>query len=48
MDVGANDLFSVASQMDEKFAHPVPLKIVEDGSAYRLYAGRKWVGIKPE
>jgi hypothetical protein len=48
MDVGANDLFSVASQLDEKLAHPVPLKIVEDGSAYRLYAGRKWVSMKPE
>ena len=48
MDVGANDLFSVASQLDEKLAHPVPLKIVEDGGAYRLYAGRKWVSLKPE
>ena len=48
MDVGANDLFSVAAQMDEKLAHPVPLKIVEDGGAYRLYAGRKWVSLKPE
>jgi hypothetical protein len=48
MDVGANDLFSVASQLDEKLAHPVPLKIVDDGSAYRLYAGRKWVSMKPE
>jgi hypothetical protein len=48
MDVGANDLFSVASKMDEKLAHPVPLKIVEDGGAYRLYAGRKFVSLKPE
>ena len=48
MDVGANDLFSVAGKMDEKLAHPVPLKIVEDAGAYRLYAGRKWVGLKPE
>jgi hypothetical protein len=47
MDVGANDLFSVASQVDEKVAHPVPLKIVEDGDAYRLYAGRRWVRLKP-
>ena len=46
MDVGANDLFSVISQLDEKLAHPVPLKIVEDGGAYRLYAGRKWVSLK--
>lgn len=48
MDVGANDLFSVAGKIDEKLAHPVPLKIVEDGGAYRLYAGRKWVSLKPE
>ena len=48
MDVGANDLFSVASQLDEKLAHPVPLKIVEEGGAYRLYAGRRWVSLKPE
>ena len=48
MDVGANDLFSVAGKMDDKLAHPVPLKIVEDGGAYRLYAGRKWVSLKHE
>jgi hypothetical protein len=48
MDVGANDLFSVAGKMDEKLAHPVPLKIVEDGGDYRLYAGRRWVSLKPE
>jgi hypothetical protein len=43
MDVGANDLFSVAGQIDDKMPHPVPLKIAEDGGAYRLYAGRKWL-----
>ncbi len=48
MDVGANDLFSVAGKIDEKLAHPVPLKIVGDGGAYRLYAGRKWVSLKAE
>ena len=48
MDVGANDLFSVAVQIDEKVAHPVPLKMVDDGGAYRLYAGRKWVSLKAE
>jgi hypothetical protein len=48
MDVGANDLFSVAGKMDEKLAHPVPLKIVEGTSGYRLYAGRKFVSLKPE
>jgi hypothetical protein len=48
MDVGANELFSVAGKMDEKLAHPVPLKLGEDGGAYRLYAGRKFVSLKPE
>jgi hypothetical protein len=48
MDVGANDLFSVTGKMDEKLPHPVPLKIVEDGGAYRLYCGRKWVSLKAE
>jgi hypothetical protein len=48
MDVGANDLFSVAGKVDDKVAHPVPLKMVEDGGAYQLYAGRKWVSVKAE
>jgi len=48
MDVGANDLFSVAGQIDDKLPHPVPLKIIEDGGAYRLYAGRTWVSLKSE
>lgn len=48
MDVGANDLFTVAGKVDTKLPHPVPLKIVENGGAYRLYAGRKWVSLKAE
>lgn len=48
MDVGANDLFSVAGKIDDKLARPVPLKIVPDGDAYRLYGGRKWVSLKAE
>ena len=48
MDVGANDLFSVGAKLDDKLARPVPLKIVEDGGSYRLYAGRKWVSLKAE
>lgn len=46
MDAGANDLLSVAGKMDENLAHPVPLKIVADGGAYRLYGGKKWVSLK--
>ena len=48
MDVGANDLFTVSGHVDDKMARPVPLKVVTDGDGYRLYAGRKWVGLKPE
>ena len=48
MDVGANDLFTVAAKVDDMLPHPVPLKMVEDDGAYRLYAGRKWVSLKPE
>ncbi len=48
MDVGANDLLSVATATDEKLAHPVPLKIVQEGGGFRLYAGRKWVSLKVE
>ena len=28
MDVGADDLFTVSTQVDEKLVHPVPLKMV--------------------
>jgi len=48
MDVGSNDLFTVAAKADDKLAHPVPLKIVQDGATYRLYAGRKWVSLKQD
>ena len=48
MDVGANDLVGVAGKMDDKLPRPVPLKMVADGGAYRLYAGRRWVSLKAE
>jgi hypothetical protein len=48
MDVGANDVFTVTGKIDDKLPHPVPLKVVEDGAAYRLYSGRKWVSLKAE
>jgi hypothetical protein len=48
MDVGANDLFKVSDRTDDDLARPVPLKIVEDRDAYRLYAGRKWVTLKAD
>ncbi len=46
LDVGANELLSASAHVDDKLARPVPLKIVADGDAYRLYNGRKWVSLK--
>src|SRR5450759_380427 len=46
MNVGATDVFSIASQNDDQLKHPVPLKLEKDGAAYRLYAGRKYVVVK--
>ena len=48
MDVANNDVLSAASQTDSALQHAVPLKLVEDGAGYKLYAGKKWVGIKAE
>jgi len=48
MDVGNNDVASAASQTEAALQHAVPLKLVEDGAGYKLYAGKKWVGIKAE
>lgn len=48
MDVANNDVLSTASQTDSALQHAVPLKLVEDGAGYKLYAGKKWVGIKAE
>lgn len=46
MDVGADDLFRVDAQRDEKLARPVPLKVVAQDGTYRLYEGRQWVDLK--
>ena len=48
MDVAANDLFNVASSTDDKLAHPVPLKMMEDAGGYRLYHGRNFVTVKTQ
>jgi hypothetical protein len=48
MGVANTDVLSVSSQTDQALQRPVPLKLVEDGSGYKLYAGKKWVSIKPE
>jgi hypothetical protein len=48
MDVGNNDVLSAAYQTDSALPHAVPLKLVEDGAGYKLYAGKKWVAVKIE
>ncbi len=48
MNVAATDVFSIASQNDDQLKHPVPLQFEKDGTAYRLYAGRKYVVVKAE
>ena len=47
-DVGANDVFSVSSKADNDLKRPVPLKIVPEGSEYRLYHGKKYVTVQVE
>jgi hypothetical protein len=48
MDVANNDVVSVSYQTDQAMQHAVPLKLVEDGTGYKLYAGKKWIAIKAE
>lgn len=48
MDVANNDVLGTASQLDSELKRPVPLKLVEEGSGYKLYAGKKWVSIRTE
>jgi hypothetical protein len=48
MDVANSDVLSAAYQTDQALQHAVPLKLVEDGTGYKLYAGKKWIAIKAE
>jgi hypothetical protein len=48
MNVANEDTLSVPYQTDAEVKRPVPLKMVEDGGGFKLYAGRKWVALKPE
>src|SRR5512141_1971506 len=48
MDVANNDVLSASYQTDQALQHAVPLKLVEDGAGYKLYAGKKWIAIKVE
>ncbi len=47
-DVGANDVFSVSSKVDDALKRPVPLKISQEGGEYRLYHGKKYVTLEVE
>jgi len=43
-DVGAHDVFTVASAEDAGLKRPTPLEVVADpAGGFRLYAGRKYV-----
>ena len=44
LDVGAHELFAVSSHTDAELKRPTPLKVVAEGSGFRLYAGRKYIG----
>jgi hypothetical protein len=48
MNVADQDMLGVPFQTDTSLKRPVPLKFVEEGGAYKLYAGRKWIAVKPE
>ena len=48
MDVANNDVLSAPFQNEPALQHAVPLKVVEDGGGYKLYAGKKWIGVKAE
>jgi hypothetical protein len=48
MNVANEDALSIPSQTDASLKRAVPLKLVEDGSGFKLYAGKKWVALKPE
>jgi hypothetical protein len=48
MNVASEDTLSVPYQTDAELKRAVPLKMVEDGAGYKLYAGKKWVSVKPE
>ena len=45
MNMGGDQVATVATETDNAVAHPVPLTMKEDGGKYRLYLGRKYVTI---
>ena len=49
MDIGGNQILSVATMHDEALKRPTPLQVLPDapGGAYRLYLGRSYVTVSP-
>ena len=48
MNVASEDTLSAPYQTDADLKRAVPLRMVEDGAGYKLYAGKKWIAVKPE
>jgi hypothetical protein len=48
MDVSNSDVLTVPFQTDSALPRAVPLKMVEAGGGYKLYAGKKWVEIEAQ
>jgi hypothetical protein len=48
MDVANSDVLTASSQTDSALQRAVPLKLIEDGEGYKLYAGKKWIALKAE
>jgi hypothetical protein len=48
MNVANENVLSGPCQTDQALSRAVPLKLVEDGTGYKLYAGKKWVAVKAE
>ena len=48
MDVANNDVLSASYQTDQVLQRAVPLKLVEDGEGYKLYAGKKWISLRTQ
>ncbi len=48
MNVASEDTLNAPYQTDPELKRAVPLKMIEDGAGYKLYAGKKWVSVKAE
>lgn len=48
MNIAASEMLTAASSSDDKLAHPVPLKMMQDGDGYRLYHGKNYVVVKAQ